>query len=102
LTTFKKIDHINTHVKKIPPLRFRRNPESFSGLSGWPDGFKSGVPLFRQEKLANLWGLTAQKEAVSNNDYEWLMFGSSYTIGLIVMLIVSYLMRRLQGEKNPA
>lgn len=57
--------------------------------------------FFVRKKLANLWGLTAQKEAVSKDDYEWLMFGTSYAIGLIVMLIVSYVIRRLQGEKNP-
>ena len=58
--------------------------------------------FFVRKKFGNLWGLTAQKEAVSKNDYEWLMFGTSYAIGLIVMLIVSYVIRRLQGEKNPA
>jgi hypothetical protein len=29
------------------------------------------------------------------------MFGSFYAIGLIVMLLVRYLIRRMQGEKNP-
>ncbi len=57
--------------------------------------------FFVRKKLVNLWGLTAQKEAVSKDDYGWLMFGSSYAIGLIVMLIVSYAIRRFQGEKNP-
>ena len=57
--------------------------------------------FFERKKLGNLWGLTAKKEVVSRDDYDWLMFGSSYAIGLIVMLIVSYLIRRLQGEKNP-
>ncbi|MFN0216239.1 MAG: hypothetical protein ACKVT2_18420 [Saprospiraceae bacterium] len=58
--------------------------------------------FFEKKRLGNLWGLTAKKEVVSKGDYEWLMFGASYAIGLIVMLIVSYLIRRLQGEKNPA
>ncbi len=57
--------------------------------------------FFERKRLGNLWGLTAKKEVVSKGDYEWLMFGSSYAIGLIVMLVVSYLIRRLQGEKNP-
>lgn len=57
--------------------------------------------FFVKKKLVNLWGLTAQREALSKHDYEWLMFGSSYAIGLFVMLLVSYLIRRLQGEKNP-
>ncbi len=57
--------------------------------------------FFVRKKLVNLWGLAAQKEAVSKGDYEWLMFGSSYAIGLLVMLLVSYGIRRLQGEKNP-
>lgn len=57
--------------------------------------------FFVKKKMANLWGLAAQREAVSKGDYEWLMFGSSYVIGLAVMLLVSYLIRRLQGEKNP-
>ena len=58
--------------------------------------------FFVRKKLGNLWGLTAKKEAVSRDDYEWLMFGASYFIGLTVMLVVSYTIRRLQGEKNPA
>ncbi|MFN0034723.1 MAG: hypothetical protein ACKVUS_06645 [Saprospiraceae bacterium] len=57
--------------------------------------------FFVKKKLANLWGLTAKKEVVSRGDYEWLMFGSSYIIGLAVMLVVSYLMKRMLREKTP-
>lgn len=58
--------------------------------------------FFVKKKLVNLWGLAAQKEAVSKSDYEWIMFGTSYAIGLTVMLIVSYAIKRLRGEKETA
>ena len=50
--------------------------------------------FFVKKKLVNLWGLAAQREAVSKGNYEWLMFGSSYVIGLIVMLVVSYWIKK--------
>lgn len=56
--------------------------------------------FFVQKKMANLWGLAAQKEAVSRDNYDWLMFWSSYAIGLIVIMIVSYTIKRLRAEKT--
>lgn len=54
--------------------------------------------FFVKRGLVNLWGLTARREALRKDDYEWLMFGVSYFIGLIVLLAVQYGMRRLQGQ----
>jgi len=58
--------------------------------------------FFVRKKLGNLWGLAAQREAVSRDDYDWLIFGSSYLIGLIVMVLVNYMMKTLRGQQKPA
>lgn len=55
--------------------------------------------FFVKKGLVNLWGLTAKREALRKDDYEWLMFISSYLIGLIVLLAVQYAMRRLRGQR---
>jgi hypothetical protein len=56
---------------------------------------------FVKKGWKNGWGLFAKKrEAVSGDDYEWLMFGASYVIGLTVMLLVSYLLKQLRGQQN--
>jgi hypothetical protein len=52
--------------------------------------------FFVAKSAKNLWGLAAKREAVSKDDYDWLLFWGSYLIGLVVMLIVSYLMKRLR------
>lgn len=54
--------------------------------------------FFVKKGLVNLWGLAAKREAVGKDTYEWLMFITSYLIGLIVMLAVSHLMQRLRKE----
>lgn len=54
--------------------------------------------FFVKKGLVNLWGLAAKREALRKDDYEWLMFISSYLIGLIVMMAVQYGMRRLRGQ----
>lgn len=54
--------------------------------------------FFVQRGLANFWGLTAQRNALKKDEYEWLMFAASYLIGLIVMILVQYAMRRLRGQ----
>ena len=51
---------------------------------------------FVKKGLVNLWGVAAKREAVSKDVYEWLMFISSYLLGLIVMLAVNQLMERLR------
>lgn len=53
---------------------------------------------FVKKGLVNLWGIAAKKEALSKDAYEWLMFVSSYLLGLLVMLAVSQLMERLRKE----
>ncbi|MBK7870751.1 MAG: hypothetical protein IPJ74_08705 [Saprospiraceae bacterium] len=54
--------------------------------------------FFVKKGLVNLWGLAAKREALRKDDYEWLMFISSYLIGLMVLLAVQYAMRRLRGQ----
>lgn len=54
--------------------------------------------FFVKKGLVNLWGLAAKREAVSKNDYGWLLFIASYLIGLIVMISVSYLMRKIRKQ----
>jgi hypothetical protein len=56
--------------------------------------------FFVKRGLVNLWGLTARREALKKDDYEWLMFGASYLIGLIVLIAVQYGMRRLRGQRT--
>lgn len=55
--------------------------------------------FFVKRGVGNLWGLAARREALRKDDYEWLMFASSYLIGLIVLLAVQYGMRRLRGQR---
>lgn len=54
--------------------------------------------FFVRRRLVNLWGLTAKREALKKDNYEWLMFITSYLLGLIVMLAVQYAMRRLRKQ----
>ena len=56
--------------------------------------------FFVKRGLVNLWGLTSRREALRKDDYEWLMFGASYFIGLIVLVAVQYGMRRLRGQET--
>ncbi len=56
--------------------------------------------FFIKKGLVNLWGLGAQRSALKKDDYEWLMFISSYLIGLLVMVLVQYGMRRLRGQRT--
>ncbi len=53
--------------------------------------------FFVAKSMKNLWGLAAKREAVSKDDYGWLLFFASYFIGLVVMVLVSYAMKRLRG-----
>ena len=55
--------------------------------------------FFVKRKLVNLWGITAKREALNKDTYEWLMAISAYLIGLAVMLIVTYWIKRL-GKKE--
>lgn len=56
--------------------------------------------FFVKRGLVNLWGLTAKREALKKDEYEWLMFGTSYLIGLMVLIAVQYGMRRLRGQRT--
>lgn len=56
--------------------------------------------FFVKKGMANLWGLTAKKEAVSKDDYGWLLFIASYGIGLLVMVSVNYLMKKVLPQKE--
>ena len=52
--------------------------------------------FFVKKGLVNLWGLAAKREAVSKDNYEWLLFAASYLIGLIVMVCVNYGMKKIR------
>ncbi len=54
--------------------------------------------FFVAKSMKNLWGLAAKREAVSKDDYSWMLFFASYFIGLLVMLLVSYAMKRLRSN----
>lgn len=54
--------------------------------------------FFVKRKLVNLWGLTSKRTAVTGDTYEWIMAIFAYLIGLIVMLIVMYWVRKLFGK----
>lgn len=58
--------------------------------------------FFVKKGLVNLWGLTAKREAIRKDDYEWLMFIASYLIGLLVMVSVNYLMQKIRKRTPPA
>lgn len=55
--------------------------------------------FFVKKGLVNLWGLAARREALSRDQYEWLMAITAYSIGLAVMIAVNYGMRRLRGQE---
>ena len=52
---------------------------------------------FVKRGLVNLWGLTTKRNALKKDHYEWLMFITSYLIGLMVMLIVQFCINQLKG-----
>ena len=56
--------------------------------------------FFVERGFANLWGLAAKRNALQKDTYEWVMVISAYLIGLIVMLLVQYAMRRLRGQET--
>lgn len=58
--------------------------------------------FFVKKGLVNLWGLAAKKEALNKDDYSWLLFIASYLIGLMVMVGVNYLMKKLRKKEEPA
>ena len=50
--------------------------------------------FFVKKGLVNLWGLAAKRQALGKDNYEWLMWFTSYAVGLLVMVSVNYLIRR--------
>lgn len=56
--------------------------------------------FFVKRGLGNLWGLTSGREALKRDTYDWVLFISSYVIGLAVMIGVQYGMRRLRGQQT--
>lgn len=76
--------------------------EAFNLSVGYLAGLLASMMVSRffvKKGFGNLWGLAARREALQKDDYEWLMFITSYVIGLVVLLAVQYLMRRLRGQK---
>jgi hypothetical protein len=56
--------------------------------------------FFVKRGIGNLWGLTSGRDALKRDTYDWLLFISSYAIGLLVMIGVQYGMRRLRGQRT--
>lgn len=56
--------------------------------------------FFVKRGIGNLWGLAAKREAVGKDTYEWLMFVSSYLIGLIVMVLVNQLIKKMIKQEE--
>ena len=56
--------------------------------------------FFVKKGIGNLWGLTAKREALGKDDYGWLLFIASYLIGLIVMVSVNYLMKKIRKPEG--
>jgi hypothetical protein len=57
--------------------------------------------FFVKKGLVNLWGLAAVKrEALQKDNYGWLMFLSSYLIGLLVMVSVNYGMSLWRAKRE--
>ncbi|MBK8555162.1 MAG: hypothetical protein IPL65_05040 [Lewinellaceae bacterium] len=52
--------------------------------------------FFVKRGIGNLWGVAAKREAVQKDTYDWIMFVSAYIIGLAVMVLVNYGMKRLR------
>jgi len=76
--------------------------EAFNLSVGYLAGLGASLLVSRffvKKGLGNLWGIAARREALQKDDYEWLMFISSYLIGLVVLLTVQYLMQRLRGQR---
>lgn len=56
--------------------------------------------FFVKRGIGNLWGLAAKREAVGKDTYEWLMFVSSYLIGLLVMVLVNQLIKKMIKQEE--
>lgn len=56
--------------------------------------------FFVKRGIGNLWGLTSGRDALKRDTYDWVLFISSYVIGLAVMIGVQYGMRRLRGQRT--
>lgn len=54
---------------------------------------------FVARKASNLWGLFSKKQTVSKDEFEWLIFGVSYLLGLCAMLAVNYLISVMFPKK---
>jgi len=75
--------------------------EALSLSIGYLAGLSASVLVSRffiKKGLVNLWGIASKRQALSKDDYEWAMAIASYLIGLAVMVIVNYLIKRLRGS----
>ena len=97
MCTFVKVLRLFTKVHMKNSFHFVAN-EVLNNAIGYLAGFIASnlvARFFVKKGIANLWGLTAHREAVNKTTYEWLMFFSAYFIGLIVLLLVNRLMKKL-------
>src|SRR5262245_53597122 len=70
---------------------------------GWTAGVMAvGLveTLFEARSIRNLWGLAAWggRTLVSADDYRWIMTLTSYTTGLVMMILMRHLVLRLLTE----
>jgi hypothetical protein len=75
--------------------------EAVSLSIGYLAGLSASILVSRffvRKGLVNLWGLTSKKQALSKDDYEWAMAIAAYLIGLAVMVVVNYFVKRMKGE----
>jgi hypothetical protein len=54
--------------------------------------------LFEVRSFRNLWGLTADRTLVSEQDYQLLVNVASYTAGLVMLIAVRHLVLRVVSE----
>ena len=55
--------------------------------------------FFVKRGIGNLWGLASKREAVSKDNYEWIMYLSSYIIGLLAMSLVNSLFKKAKTSE---
>lgn len=74
-----------------------------SATAGWTAGLLSASLVdrwFVRRGVRNLWGLAARgdRTVVSGAAYEWLATGTSFIVGLVVLIAVRHLVRGTLGE----
>ncbi len=77
--------------------------EALKNSAGYLAGLSSSMlvsQFFVKRGVSNLWGLTTKREAVSKDNYEWIMYVTSYVVGLVVMTLVNNFLKKLGGKEE--